>query len=220
MSTNSTSSPASTIRKNRALTIPATIISYILHPVFLPLLTVIALYVLAPSEFAGISASKFKLILLPFIINYILFPLLSVALLKAVGFIDSIQLRTSRERIIPLIMIMIFYFWMNHVTKNQHYPFIIHVLTLGNFIGIIVVFLLNIFMKISLHASGGGMLIGIMLVLMFTSPVNMAFPFFLGLFVAGIIGTARMILGAHNSQEIYLGYAAGIVSQLIAWWYL
>lgn len=204
----------------KGLRIIATIVSYLFHPVFMPTVMAIALYKLAPANFAGISPMKFSQIELQFIINTAFFPLLIVFLLKAVGFIESIQLHSPKDRIIPLIGVMTCYFWMNLVVKNQDYPSLLHILSLGSFWGIIAVFMINIFFKISMHTAAAGSMLGILMVLMFVSPVNMVLPLFLALFIAGIIGTARMILKAHAHGEIWLGYIVGIVVQLAAYLYL
>jgi membrane-associated PAP2 superfamily phosphatase len=71
-----------------------------------------------------------------------------------------------------------------------------------------------------MHAVAAGGMIGILVVLMILSPVSMVLPFFAALIIAGIIGTARMLLGAHTRAEIWLGYIVGIVVQLGAYWYM
>jgi len=71
-----------------------------------------------------------------------------------------------------------------------------------------------------MHTTAAGAMLGIMLILLFTSPVNMVLPFFIALFIAGLIGSARMILGAHKAPEIWLGYALGLAVQVGAYIYL
>jgi hypothetical protein len=80
--------------------------------------------------------------------------------------------------------------------------------------------MINIFFKISMHTSAAGSMIGVMMILMFLSPVNLVLPFFLILIIAGLIGTSRMILSAHRSGELWLGYITGILVQVLAYWYL
>jgi len=48
----------------------------------------------------------------------------------------------------------------------------------------------------------------------------MMIPMFAALILAGIIGTARMILGAHQRGDIWLGYIIGILVQLGAYVYM
>jgi hypothetical protein len=45
-------------------------------------------------------------------------------------------------------------------------------------------------------------------------------PFFISLIIAGIIGTARSVLGAHQRGDIWLGYIVGIVVQVAAYVYM
>jgi len=204
----------------RALRILATLVSYIFHPVFMPTVMALVLYRLAPTSFAGINTADFGKMLLPIIINTLFFPIVSTLLIKASGFIESIHMVTTKDRIIPLLAYMIFYFWAYNVFKNLDAPYLLRVLLLGSFWGVIAVFMINIFVKISMHTSAAGSMLGILMVLMFTSSINMVLPFFLALIIAGVIGTARMILRAHYPAEIWLGYIVGILVQLGAYWYL
>lgn len=203
-----------------ALRIPALLVSYVFHPVFMPVAMAWVLFQLSPATFAGLSGEKMGMVLLRIAYIATFFPILTVLLLKGVGFIESIHLHTPKDRIIPLIGTMIFYFWVYHVFKHIDAPFLLRVLLLGCFWGVIVMFMVSIFFKVSMHTTGAGGMIGILLVLMFNSPVNMAIPFFAALMIAGIIGTARMILKAHTLGQIWLGYILGVISQVAAYWYL
>ena len=202
------------------LRIMATIVSYVFHPAFMPVIMTLVLYRLAPASFAGVTQKNIGIILLRVAYLTAFFPLLTVVLLKGLGFISSFQMKDPKERIIPLIGTMIFYFWAYRVFKNIDSPFILRVMLLGCFWGVISVFMINIFFKISMHTSAAGSMIGILMILLFLSPVNLVLPFFLALLVAGLIGTARMILSAHRSGELWLGYITGILVQVAAYLYL
>jgi hypothetical protein len=186
----------------------------------MPTVMAIVLYNLSPASFAGVNNAAFGKMLLPIILNTLFFPLIATLLMKATGFIESIHMNTPKDRIIPLLATMIFYFWAYNVFKSLNAPLLLRILLLGSFWGVIVVFMINIFVKVSMHTAAAGSMLGILLVLMFLSPVNMVLPFFIALIIAGIIGTARMILGAHTNAEIWLGYIVGILVQLGAYWYL
>lgn len=207
-------------KQPKLLNVLAMVVSYLFHPVFMPSVMTVVLYNLAPTSFAGIDKANFGKMLLTIIINTLFFPLVATLLIKATGFIESIHMRTAKDRIIPLLASMIFYFWAYNVFKNIEAPHILRVLLLGSFWGVIAVFMVNIFVKISMHTAAAGSMLGILMVLMFSSPVNMVLPFFLALIIAGIIGTVRMIVGAHNNAEIWLGYIVGILVQVGAYWYL
>lgn len=199
----------------------ASVISYILHPVFLPTAMAAAICWLNLSAFAGITTHTkwYWLSIIAYLT--IFFPLITLLIAWKLKFVESIYLKTQRDRIIPLIAVMIYYFWVYQVFKRHfHAPLMLNVLFLGSFWGIILLFIGNIFFKISMHTTAAGGMIGIMLILMFTGQVNFLIPFLIVLLIAGLIGTARMILNAHTPLEIWLGYFAGLVAQLGAYWFL
>ena len=207
--------------QSKFLRVLARIASYVFHPVFMPTVMTLALYMLAPVSFAGIDVAGLKLWLLRIGLSTLFFPLFTVVLLKGLGFIQSIHLYTPKDRIIPLIATMIFYFWAEHIAANiPNTPLILRVLLLGSYWGIVLMFLINIFFKISMHTTAAGGMIGILIVLMIVSTVNMVIPLFLALAIAGIIGTARMLLGAHKIWEVWLGYILGALVMLGAYLYL
>lgn len=205
-----------------ALRIAAKIISYIFHPVFFPVLMALVIYELVPGAFMGVHGRQVGLWFISIAVTAVFFPLFSIVLMKPLGFIGSFKMETARERTIPLMATMIFYFWVSHVFNSisSAPPLALKVLLLGNFWGIILIFLANIFTKVSMHTATAGGMVGIIIVLMIISPVNMVIPLFASLALAGIIGTARMILGAHQRGDIWLGYIIGILVQLGAYLYM
>ena len=195
------------------------IISYICHPVFMPFLMTLVLYYTGKSGFITMANTQ------PFwlgtiALNTIFFPLVATLLMKKLGFIQSIYMEEPKDRIIPLIATMIFYFWAYQVVKAGLAPFSLKVLLLGSFWGVIATFMINIFYKISMHAVAAGGAVGILVVVMLTGAVNMLLPFIASLLIAGVIGTSRLLLGAHKPFEIWMGYITGIIVQLGAMWYL
>ena len=214
------------------LQVLAHIISYICHPVFFPIVMAYALYKLSPADFMGVSPKQLGYWFLSITITAVFFPIFSILIMKPLGFINSYHMPTAKERTIPLMTIMIFYFWVSHVFNSMGIatvltpnpgpvpPLFYKVLLLGNFWGIIALFMVNIFTKISMHTAAAGGMIGIIIVMMIISPANMTVPLLVSIVIAGIVGTARMILGAHQRGDIWLGYIIGIVVQLCAYIYM
>ncbi len=202
------------------LQVLAHIVSYVFHPVLFPLVMAVVLSRL-DNQFYGIPDKQLKLWFLSVGITAVFFPIFSILIMKPLGFINSYLMPTAKERTIPLLTSMIFYFWVTHVFNTiTGPPLSLKVLLLGNFWGIIAVFMANIFTKISMHTTVAGAMIGIMLVLMWNGHVNMAIPLLVSIIIAGVVGTARMILGAHQRGDIWLGYIVGIVVQLAAYVYM
>ena len=152
----------------------------------------------------------------------VFFPALTVFLLKAIGFIDSIFLKTQKDRIIPIIASNLFFFWMYLVFRNQlEIPLILTSFTFGVFLASSFALLANIYLRISLHAIGVGGSLGLFLVILYTNPeIPATLPLMLTILLTGLVCTSRMIVGKHTQAEIYLGIAIGLVAQLIASWFL
>ncbi len=205
----------------------ANVVSYILHPMFMPVVMTYVLYILSPVTFAQyekkddiLLGGGVDLVLIQIAISTVVFPLIVVLILKGLGMISSIQMRTRKERIIPLIASMVFYWWISHVFKSNNAPVILQTVLRGAYWGLILVFLASIFFKVSMHTAAAGGMLGILTLLLITSPVEMSIPFFISIIVAGIIGTARLMLGAHTTFEVVVGYIIGFVAQFAAYWWV
>ena len=90
----------------------AKVISYIFHPLFVPVYIAWFLITVQPYLFASFTPAEKLLTIIRFFIMYSFFPLVTVLLAKALGFLDSIYLKTQKERIIPYIACGVYYFWM------------------------------------------------------------------------------------------------------------
>lgn len=172
-----------------------------------------------PFLFASFTPAKKMITLLQFFIMYSFFPLVTVLLSKALGFLDSIYLKTQRERIIPYIACGIYYFWMCYVLRNQpQYSKEVVQLSMAIFIASSIGLLVNIYMKVSMHAISMGILLAFMLMLSFTQSGNYTIYLSIAFLLAGLVCTARFIVSDHTPAEIYSGLLVGLLSQLIAVW--
>ena len=103
----------------KGLRIVAKVISYIFHPVFIPVYVIWFLINIQPHLFAGFSAWKKATTMIQFMLMYAFFPIITTLLLKGLGFINSVYLKTQRDRVIPYVACMIYYFWVWWVLHNQ-----------------------------------------------------------------------------------------------------
>ncbi len=198
------------------LRIPAHFFSWIFHPLFIPVYITWFITFIHPRYFIGYEDSFKWLVVIRVVVNMVIFPLLTVLLLKAAGFIKSIFLSTQRERIIPYITSGIFFFWMYLVFRGQDFiPQLLTSFVFGVFLSASIALILNIYLKISMHAIGCGGMLGIMIKLWLhdvTFPV--ALPLAIALLITGTVCTSRMIISDHQPKEIYLGLALGLLCQL------
>ncbi len=86
---------------------------------------------------------------------------------------------------------------------------------LGASICVFASFFINIFFKISIHSLASGYLIGIAIGLLRTSTYNLEFLLILAVIIAGLVGSARLYLNAHQMDEVIAGYAVGIMCYMV-----
>lgn len=191
--------------------------SYLFHPVFVPLYIIFFLLYIHPSAFSGFSEQEKKQTVLIILLNLVIFPLITVLLLKAVGFIDSLYLRTQKDRIIPYIASGIFFFWGYTVFKEQpQYPPVLTAFILGIFLASSAALLANIYFKVSMHAIGMGGWLGFFLLLFYRNSMLMTWPLCLALLITGLVCSSRLLLRSHEQKDIYGGLLIGILTQWVA----
>lgn len=203
------------------LTAPAKLISYLFHPLFIPTYVFSFLIYQFPYEFAGITEYRLKLRLFSVFWLTAFFPAFAVFLLWRLKFSESIFLRTQKERIVPYIITMFFYWWMYFLSRNfTDQPAVLKFFYMGIFCATVFGLILNNYFKISLHAMGvgGAMAAIILFALHYRSPLGVSMS--VATLLAGIVCTARFLVSDHTNKEIYTGLLVGIGCQLVAYYFL
>jgi len=205
------------------LTIPAKIISYVFHPLFIPTYIFIFLIYQFPYEFAGITEWKLKMRLFMVFWFTAFFPAFSVFLLWRLKFSESIFLRTQKERIAPYIITMFFYWWMYYLSRNFSFsdqPAALKFFYMGIFSATVFGLILNNYFKISLHAMGigGAMAAVILFAMYYQMPLGVSIS--VATILAGLVCTSRLLVSDHTNKEIYAGLFVGIGCQVGAYWFV
>jgi hypothetical protein len=187
------------------------------HPVFISLYAAAFLIYLHPSAFVGYSPADKRQVMLIVMMNAVFYPLLTVILLRSLGFIDSILLKTQKDRIIPLIACGIFYFWTYTVFHEQErFYWLLQSFFLGIFLAASGALLANIYAKISLHATGMGGWLGFFLVIMAERSMLMTWPLLAVILLTGLVCSSRLLTSDHKAGDLILGLLLGLVSQAVA----
>lgn len=196
----------------------ATFFSYLFHPLFM--IAWVVLYLLYRNSFVFTGETSFDrlIVFLRVFSTSIFLPLVTVLLLKGLGFIQSIQLRTQKDRIVPYVACITFFFWSYYVSKTLVDPLELRAFLLGLFITSSASLIINNYMKVSMHAIGAGGLLSFFLLLLFANRIDDLLSILLAFFIAGIICTSRFVVSDHKPAEIYTGFITGFLLQLIAWW--
>ena len=207
----------------------AHILSFAFHPLLMPTYMLILLLLVNPYLFSVRSIwDQTPLILLVFLSTFAL-PAFGVLLMKFLGMVRSLHLRSRQERIGPYILTGIFYLWVFINFKNDgRIPREFTAFMLGATIALFLAFFLNNFVKISAHAAGmGGLLAMVVITLMLfdydsfaletalfgTFRISMSALLMFVILCCGAVGSARLYLRAHELPEVVGGYLIGFFSQ-------
>jgi hypothetical protein len=197
----------------------AKVISYIFHPLFIPLYVTAYLIYIHPYLFAAYDEKQKFLRLLSVFIITAFFPAITVFLLWRLQFAQSIYLRTQKERIIPFVASIIYFFWAFWVARNlEGTPPPMIFFFLGTFISTSAALMANNYFKISLHALGVGGAMAFMILLAMATTESMGIVISITSIVTGLVCTSRLIVSDHHPAEVYWGLFIGVLSQVIAFY--
>jgi hypothetical protein len=193
------------------------IISFVFHPLVLPLYGFTILVLIVPTAF-WFTPEPPVLLLRPLVMNMLFLPLFAVFLLQALGFVRSLYFTDRKERVILLMITMIFYWWNNWVFSSKAgVPEVMHLFSLGALIAVIASFVVTmVLFKVSLHSVGMGVLCGLVLSQVQTADVNVVMVLMGVIIVSGWVGTARLTISDHSGRDVYGGFLLGVASQLLA----
>jgi len=203
-------------RQPNLIRIPAKIISYIFHPLFIPTYIFIWLIIRFPYEF-NIPEKPLKLRVFTVFWTSAFFPAFTVFLLWRLKLISSIYLRYQVDRIIPYVASMFFYWWLWYLSRNfTDQPLLVKSFFFGIFLSTIAGLIINNFIKISMHAMGVAGAWLFMVFVCFHYAMNLALDLSLVTLITGIVCSSRLSLSEHSTAEIYIGLGVGIICQLLA----
>ena len=115
---------------------------------------------------------------------------------------------------------MTFYFWNWYVFKNNHEVKDLVSMSMAIFNASVLGFLINISMKVSMHAISVGVMTTFVALMAFTDSSSFSFYLSIAVLIAGIVCTSRLVVSDHSQKEIYYGFLIGILSQLAAHYFV
>jgi hypothetical protein len=210
----------------------AKFISVVFHPLLMLTYMLVLLLLVNPYLFGVNSLSEHKPLILKVFIATFFLPAFSAFLMQRIGFVTSLEMPDRSERTGPFIATGIFYLWVfRSVLNDTTVPTAFLVAVLGATLVLFICFFINIFFKISIHSAAVGGFVGMVLITVWLFSydtfslklpligwVQFSVNFLLlaSLLIAGLVGTARLLLNAHTSKQVYLGFAVGLLCQFIA----
>jgi hypothetical protein len=192
----------------------AKFISFLFHPVFMPLVGLIIIFN-SGVYFMDVPVEYKRFVYLVVILCHILLPLSILPVLIYLKHLRNYSLDIRRERLIPLFFTTIC-FYIGYYFVSKLAP--VRLINLFLFSSTVVIFILlfvSLFWKISIHMTGIGGLTGMILVLSFTYGIDSTIVLSFSIFVAGLIATSRLALQSHSILQLTAGYLTGLLSVFV-----
>lgn len=193
-------------------------ISTVLHPVVIPTLGVMLYFIFVSQSLE--QRQQFFLLALVFGITYVI-PVIALFLLKALGLIQSFQVKTIRERRIPILMMLVLFYVLGDILANTPTLRDLGFLFYGTSLALFITYILFAFrIKSSLHLLSMGAAIGFFLVIINMYSISLLPVVMVLILLSGLIASARLHLNAHSPKELFAGFAIGVLSQIAIFWLL
>lgn len=190
----------------------ARIMSMIFTPFYLPLVGLVALFVFS---YMSLLPLAYKL---PMLLTVYFFTILSPSLL--IHLYRKVQGWTSRElgrkerRIVPYIISILCYFGCFFLMEYHNTPRAISIILVAALMIQMICAFINIWWKISTHTAAIGGVAGGLVTYSIAFSFNPIWWLSFVILLAGMVGSARMILRQHSLSQVVTGFLVGLVCAL------
>ncbi len=189
------------------------VISILFHPLTVTF-WVFLLYVrMNPYAFAGAPIPIYGI---KVFVNSLMIPFVSLVMIWKLEFTSDLKMKTNTDRVIPYISTMIFYIWTFAVVSKSEdpYPVLYQLFVLGITISLALSFVVNSFLRISVHMAGMGAVLMWLFFFSFIGSADVAHILIGVILLTGFMGAARMSIEDHTLSELYYGLLIGFIGQM------
>ena len=198
--------------KETNIILAARIMSMIFTPFYLPLVGLVALFLFS---YMSLLPLAYKLpMLLTVYISTILMPSLLIHLYRRFQGWTSKELGRKERRIVPYLISILCYFGCFFLMEYRNTPRVISIILVAALVIQMVCALINVWWKISTHTAAIGGVAGGLVVYSIAFSFNPIWWLAFVILLAGMVGTARMILRQHTLAQVVTGFLVGVVCAL------
>ncbi|HTX87919.1 MAG TPA: hypothetical protein VMC08_02935 [Bacteroidales bacterium] len=196
------------------------ILSYVLHPLFVPTY-IMGLLISLPYFVASRLPVLSKLILAGTVVTMTAFiPLIFMAFMHRRKIIRTFFLETREERIYPLLTVAVSYYITYYILKGYPVSALFSYYMLGSTFLAVLSLIISFYSKISLHMIGIGGFLGLTLGMMLNFGFNLFWPVVILVALSGLLAYARLKVGSHKPFEVYSGFLLGAGVMFILFFFI
>jgi membrane-associated phospholipid phosphatase len=202
------------MKREKQKILAARVVSMLFTPFYLPIIGLIALFFFS---YLSIFPLLYKLqVLIMTYLFTILLPTVMIHLYRRYQGWNLIELGQRERRMVPYIISIVCYFTCIYLMERLHMPHFIGSIIIAALLVQIVCAIINVWWKISTHTAAIGGVGGALFAFVEYLGFNPVWWLCLVFFVAGLLGTSRMILRQHNLSQVVAGFWVGFLCAAIA----
>lgn len=191
----------------------ARVTSVLFTPFSIPFLSFLVLFLFS---YLRIMPTMYKLFVLGIVYCFtILTPTITIFLFRKINGFARQELGERKKRYMPILLTIISYIFCLMMMYKLNIPWYMTGIIWASLIVSVICILVNLKWKLSEHMAGMGGVVGGLVsfsALFGYNPVGWLCLFIL---IAGILGSARIILGHHTLGEVFSGFVVGFVCALM-----
>lgn len=198
---------------DRTLIRTARVISAIFTPFSIPFLAFLILFLFS---YMRIMPIQYKLIVLGVVYCFtILMPTLTIFLFRKINGFSPEDLGERKRRFMPFLLTITSYVFCLVMMHRLNIPWYMTGIILAALIMMVICIVVNLKWKLSEHMAGVGAIVGGLVSFSALFGYNPVWWLCLFILIAGVLGTARIILQHHTLGEVLVGFAVGLICSLL-----
>ena len=198
---------------DRSLIRTARVISAIFTPFSIPFLAFLILFLFS---YLRIMPIQYKLIVLGVVYCFtILMPTLTIFLFRKINGFSPEDLGERKRRFMPFLLTITSYVFCLVMMHRLNIPWYMTGIILAALIMMVICIVVNLKWKLSEHMAGVGAIVGGLVSFSALFGYNPVWWLCLFILIAGVLGTARIILQHHTLGEVLVGFAVGLICCLL-----
>ena len=198
---------------DRTLIRTARVISAIFTPFSIPFLAFLILFLFS---YLRIMPIQYKLIVLGVVYCFtILMTTLTIFLFRKINGFSPEDLGERKRRFMPFLLTITSYVFCLVMMHRLNIPWYMTGIILAALIMMVICIVVNLKWKLSEHMAGVGAIVGGLVSFSALFGYNPVWWLCLFILIAGVLGTARIILQHHTLGEVLVGFAVGLICSLL-----
>ena len=191
----------------------ARVTSMVFTPFSIPFLSFLVLFLFS---YLRIMPIQYKLIVLGIVYCFtILTPTITIFLFRKINGFARQELSERKKRYVPILLTIISYVFCLLMMRKLNIPWYMTGIIFAALIMMIICVIVNLKWKLSEHMAGAGAIIGGLVAFSALFGYNPVWWLCLFILIAGVLGTARIILQHHTLGEVLVGFAVGLICSLL-----